>query len=297
MPERTVLFVDDEKSILQALKRLLRKEPYRTLTAESGEDGLKLLAQETVHLVVSDQRMPGLSGTEFLQKVKEESPSVVRVILSGYADAATILESINKGEIYRFLTKPWNEEELKTALRQCLEHYELLEDRRAMIGQLHELNELLEQDLGRESRFGRMYRELLRKVPIPGRPVPFDERRKRRVLVVEDNEAAAKVMAKALGGSGFEVEMAQDGFRAGTLMGTFGPAVVTLDLMMPGIHGLEVLRFLRGMEQFGSVKILVVSAMPKKQLDRAREEGADDVLEKPFESKDLVERVTRLTKL
>ncbi len=139
----TILCVDDEENILASLKRLLRKESYRLLTASSGAEGLAILEKETAQLVISDQRMPSMSGTEFLQKVKELYPDTVRVVLSGYADVTVILDSINKGEIYRFLTKPWNDEELKIHIRQCLAHYDLVRQNKDMMKQLEFRNKEL----------------------------------------------------------------------------------------------------------------------------------------------------------
>lgn len=145
MDTATVLFVDDEESILRSLQRTLRKEPYRILTAGSGREGLEILRNEPVELVVSDQRMPEMTGTQFLQQAQELSPHSVRVILSGYAEAHIIVEAINNGGIYRFIAKPWNEEELKTTLRQCLEHHRMREENR----RLSELSALQVRDLER----------------------------------------------------------------------------------------------------------------------------------------------------
>ena len=123
----TVLCVDDEKNILQSLKRLLRKEDYRLLTASSGEEGLKVLEENDVHMVISDQRMPEMSGTEFLAALKTKYPDVLRIILSGYTDVDSITESINKGHIYKFLLKPWNDHNLKLEIKQALEQYDLIQ--------------------------------------------------------------------------------------------------------------------------------------------------------------------------
>jgi response regulator RpfG family c-di-GMP phosphodiesterase len=120
MDGKTVLCVDDEVNVLNSLKRLLRKESYKLLLASSGKEGLSLLEKEPVHLVISDQRMPEMTGTEFLQIVKQRYPEAVRIILTGYSEANTIIESINKGEIYRYLMKPWDDEELRNMIQECL---------------------------------------------------------------------------------------------------------------------------------------------------------------------------------
>jgi response regulator RpfG family c-di-GMP phosphodiesterase len=126
-PCHTVLCVDDEPYVLNSLKRLLHKENYRVLTADSGKDALDLLKRNTVHLVVSDQRMPGMSGTELLLRIKSLYPDIIRIMLTGYTDVDAITESINKGHIYKFFLKPWNDHNLKLEIRQALEQYELVE--------------------------------------------------------------------------------------------------------------------------------------------------------------------------
>ena len=123
----TVLCVDDEENILHSIKRLLRKEGYRLLTALSGIEALKILEENDVHLVLSDQRMPQMSGTEFLAEVKEKYPDVIRIILTGYTEVDSITESINKGNIYKFFLKPWNDQNLKLEIGKALEQYDLIQ--------------------------------------------------------------------------------------------------------------------------------------------------------------------------
>jgi response regulator RpfG family c-di-GMP phosphodiesterase len=139
----TVLFVDDEENILHSLKRLLRKEGYRMLTATSGADGLEILKEQDVHLVVTDQRMPGMSGTEFLAKVKENYPEVIRIVLSGYTDVNSITESINKGHVYKFMLKPWNDQNVKLEIKQALEQYDLIQVNKRLHEKVIEKNEEL----------------------------------------------------------------------------------------------------------------------------------------------------------
>ncbi|MFA6445008.1 MAG: EAL domain-containing protein, partial [Sterolibacterium sp.] len=125
---RVLLLVDDEANILSALKRLLRRDGYQILTAASAEEGMEALARHQVGVVLSDQRMPGMSGTEFLSQVKVMYPHIVRMILSGYTDVNSITESINRGEVYKFLTKPWEDEPLREALKEAFMHYETSRD-------------------------------------------------------------------------------------------------------------------------------------------------------------------------
>lgn len=145
MNKYTVLCVDDEENVLNSLRRLLRRENYRVLTAANGYDALNLIRSETVHLILSDQRMPSMNGTDLLAAVCAESPHTVRMVLSGYADVATIIESINQGHIFRFLGKPWNDDDLKANLRIGLEQYELLASHRQLTEELARKNRELEQ--------------------------------------------------------------------------------------------------------------------------------------------------------
>jgi response regulator RpfG family c-di-GMP phosphodiesterase len=149
--QHTVLCVDDELNVLHSLKRLLRRESYQILTATSGAAALELLTQHKVHLVVSDQRMPDMSGTEFLSRVKDAYPNIMRIILTGYTEVDTITESINKGHIYKFFLKPWNDNTLKLEFRQALEQYDLIQANKRLDDtivqqnrQLKEINECLE---------------------------------------------------------------------------------------------------------------------------------------------------------
>ncbi|MEK7679747.1 MAG: response regulator, partial [Deltaproteobacteria bacterium] len=128
MPENTVLFVDDEKNILNSLSRLFRKEGYNILTAESGKDGLILAAKNELSLIVSDHRMPEMEGVEFLSKVRPLAPDAPRFMLTGFADINAVMAAINKGEVSRFITKPWNDEELRLLVRDGVERYGLVKE-------------------------------------------------------------------------------------------------------------------------------------------------------------------------
>jgi response regulator RpfG family c-di-GMP phosphodiesterase len=141
----TVLFVDDEVNILSALKRLFRNEGYRTLTADSAQAGLVLLENEAVDLVVSDMRMPGMGGAEFLEQVRARWPDTVRLLLTGHADVSSILHAINRGEIYRYITKPWDEHEIQLIVRQALERRALEGITRSQNEELLRLNATLEE--------------------------------------------------------------------------------------------------------------------------------------------------------
>lgn len=123
--ERVLLLVDDETNIVRSLVRALRQEGYRIITASNGEEGLARLDDPTIGVIVSDQRMPGMSGTEFLAQAKQRRPETVRLMLSGYTDLKSVTDAINEGAIYRFLTKPWDDDQLKANVREAFRYYEL----------------------------------------------------------------------------------------------------------------------------------------------------------------------------
>ena len=125
MHEHTVLFVDDEANILKALQRLLRNEPLNVLTATSPQEAIQLLESTPAQVVVSDQRMPDMSGVDLLSTIREHQPEMVRMMLTGYTEMNIAVEAINRGEIYRLITKPWNDDELKATLRQAFDHHDL----------------------------------------------------------------------------------------------------------------------------------------------------------------------------
>jgi diguanylate cyclase (GGDEF)-like protein/PAS domain S-box-containing protein len=125
-PPQTLLLVDDDVNVLSSLHRLFRRDGYRILTAVSPTEGFELLALYPVQVIVCDQRMPILSGTEFLAKVKEMYPDTIRIILSGYTGLEAVLDSINRGAIYRFYTKPWDDTQLRDNIRLAFHHYWLM---------------------------------------------------------------------------------------------------------------------------------------------------------------------------
>jgi len=122
---QTVLFVDDEVNILKALQRLMRSEPVNVVCSSRATEALELLEKSGAQVVVSDQRMPEMSGVDFLSQVRERRPDVVRMMLTGYTEMEIAVEAINRGEIYRLITKPWNDDELRATIRQAFDHADL----------------------------------------------------------------------------------------------------------------------------------------------------------------------------
>lgn len=120
---QNLLVVDDEAGICNALTRLLRRDGYHIITANSGTEALDLLALHPVQVILSDQRMPGMSGTELLDKVKSLYPDTVRIVLSGYTDLKVVTDAVNRGAVFRFLTKPWDDAQLREQVRDAFTHY------------------------------------------------------------------------------------------------------------------------------------------------------------------------------
>ena len=120
-----LLCIDDEIGILKSLMRLLRNESFDVLVASEGAEALSILAANEIQVVLVDQRMPDIDGLKLLKKIKAQYPSIVAIVLSGLVDLEYILSAINRGEVERFLAKPWNDEELKTVIRQCFYYFDL----------------------------------------------------------------------------------------------------------------------------------------------------------------------------
>lgn len=129
---KTLLLVDDEQNIVSALKRLLRRDGYEILTANSGADGLAILAKNKVDVIISDQRMPGMTGVEFLSAVKENYPNTIRMVLSGYTELKSVTDAINEGAVFRFLTKPWDDEKLRECVKEAFQYKNYSDENRKL---------------------------------------------------------------------------------------------------------------------------------------------------------------------
>jgi response regulator RpfG family c-di-GMP phosphodiesterase len=139
----TILCVDDEANILSALRRLLRPHGFQVIVVESGQAGLTVLETTPVDLVISDMRMPEMDGSKFLEHVRQRWPDTMRLLLTGYADVASIIEAINRGEIYRYITKPWDDHDLVLIVQQALERKTLEREKKRLEAQVLLHNEEL----------------------------------------------------------------------------------------------------------------------------------------------------------
>lgn len=133
-----LLCVDDEENILHALRRVFRKEPYEILTTVSPKEGLALVESQPIAAIISDHRMPEMEGTEFLAAVREKKPEIMRIMLTGYADMKAAIEAINESQVYRYISKPWNDDDLRLTVQEAIRLYDLVQTNR-------ELNELVKE--------------------------------------------------------------------------------------------------------------------------------------------------------
>jgi len=139
-----ILYVDDEKDNLTVFHSTFRRD-YDVYVASSGREGIEIMRNNEIHLVITDQRMPEMTGTTFLEKIIPDYPDCIRMVLTGFSDIEAIIQAINTGRVYRYITKPWNREELKITIDNGLETYNLKQQNRNLLEDLKEANKTLEQ--------------------------------------------------------------------------------------------------------------------------------------------------------
>lgn len=142
--EYSLLIIDDELEITKALTRQFRNK-YNVFSTTSAEEGLAIMEKESVQVVLSDQRMPGMSGVEFFARIKHKYPDALRLLLTGYTDIEAVVNAINEGQVFRYVTKPWNPVELESIIREAFEKYELITNNKKLIHRLNEANQNLEE--------------------------------------------------------------------------------------------------------------------------------------------------------
>ena len=138
----TILVIDDEEAVVQSVRDLLRLD-YHVLGATDARDAMSILGKERVHVVMTDQRMPQMSGVELLQRARETQPDAMRLLFTGYADVRAVIDAINRGNVYRYITKPWDPDELHGIIRDAVERHDLLAERQRLLGDLQRANDNL----------------------------------------------------------------------------------------------------------------------------------------------------------
>ena len=146
MTTRSILYVDDEEDNLTVFKSTFRRE-FTIYLANSGAEGIEILKNHEIHIIITDQRMPEMTGIQFLESVNGVYPDCIRMILTGFSDVEAIIEAINKGKVFRYITKPWNKEELRMTINNAFENYELKVKNSKLIEELTQTNKQLEKEL------------------------------------------------------------------------------------------------------------------------------------------------------
>ncbi len=131
--EDSILIVDDEPNVIAAVKRVFIEDPYQIYSAEGAQEGMEILKNHPIKVVISDEKMPDISGAEFLAMVRQQFPDVTRIMLTGHASIDSAMKAINEGEIYRFFTKPWNGMEIRFAVKAAIDKYNLEEENRRLL--------------------------------------------------------------------------------------------------------------------------------------------------------------------
>ncbi|HEY8668810.1 MAG TPA: response regulator, partial [Tepidisphaeraceae bacterium] len=142
--KHTILLVDDQPTLVKALRVLLRKD-YRVLSAPNAAEAEAILEREDVHVVMSDQVMPGTSGIEFLHKVRERHPDAIRLLFTGDTDVRTVVDAVNEGSIHRYIIKPCDPRQLQSILREACERHDMIAERAQLLADLRQKNEQLER--------------------------------------------------------------------------------------------------------------------------------------------------------
>ncbi len=164
---RVILLVDDEENIIRSVKRVLRRDNYTVFTANSGQEGLEILKTERVGVILSDQRMPKMDGTQFLSEAKQIQPDSIRIILSGFADLESIADAINRGAIYKFLSKPWDDDLLRQNIEEAFGHYELKLKNQQLTEDLKQSNKELKEHIAARQQMLSAIQHIIDSIPLP----------------------------------------------------------------------------------------------------------------------------------
>ena len=186
-----ILFVDDEPSVLRAMRRIFRQENYQLFTAESASAALDLLDKENdVQVVISDHRMPGMTGAELLQQVKKKHPHTIRIMLTGYADVDAVMGAVNEGAVYKFITKPWNDDDLRLTVSLALEQYDLIQENTSLKKQ----TEAQKKDIKRLSRFVHTHHSRLGPLLLKEKMITQEQLEKALAIQAKTNHVLPKTL-------------------------------------------------------------------------------------------------------
>ncbi|MBI5903333.1 MAG: response regulator [Deltaproteobacteria bacterium] len=279
--EETILFVDDEQNVLNSLVRLFRGEGFRVLTADRGVAGLELVKNNRVSVVISDHMMPGMDGVKLLSLVKEVSPETVRCLLTAYADLKSSMAAINEGEVYRYIMKPWDPDDLRHIVREAVQRYRQATDNKminqAAMRQNAELTDMVFRDVLKEDREGND---------------------SKNILVADDSVFFRTKLSDILAEAGHMVGFASDGKEviSNLTLNAGSIDLVILDLQMPDIDGFGVLQWMNDNGLNGKPPVLVTTGAydAGNLLVRLRSLGATGLLSKGFTPEQVIFRINRI---
>ena len=204
--EIRILCVDDELNVLNSLRRLFLDDYYTIFTANSAHEGLGILENNDIQIVMSDYRMPNMNGVDFLKEVCSRWPDTVRIVLSGYADTASIVSAINEGQVYKFIPKPWNDDDLRVTIANAIERYHLFKKNAELTSELMRVNEELTKMLDEKSKILELKGQMLEasqsiifSLPLPVLGISDG-------IVVQCNEAWAVETGDLWGSLGADIE-------------------------------------------------------------------------------------------
>jgi CheY-like chemotaxis protein len=238
-----VLFVDDEKNVLSSIRRVfIDEDRYELSFAGGGEEGLAVLKSKGATVIVSDMRMPQMDGIEFLTRSREVAPDAVRMVLSAYADIDSIMQAINEGHVWRYITKPWNDRDLVLAIKNAIDYHEKAMETKRLLAEIKEKNRQL-------ADVNVMLEERVRE-----RTVQLQERGELLQMIVE-NEAIEKVMARACSAISRQIAGKKAYVVAPFLKKTFGEQEIPRELNSIGEEAV-----VKGKNQYGTKGVAVVLA-------------------------------------
>jgi type II secretory ATPase GspE/PulE/Tfp pilus assembly ATPase PilB-like protein/FixJ family two-component response regulator len=192
MEPYTLLMVDDEPEILNSLKRVFFQENYRILTATSGEEAIQILSNNSVHVIISDHRMPGMTGAEFLGLAKQKNPETIRIMLTGYADISAVMGAINTGAVYKFITKPWNDEDLRITISLAIEQHDLLKENRRLKKQAQKKS----AEIKKLSRYVESNRSQLLKILVQSGKLSIEQQEKAKKVFQKTKKPFTQILTE-----------------------------------------------------------------------------------------------------
>ncbi len=189
----TILFVDDEPNVLKSMRRIFRQENYNLLTASSGDEALAVFAKESVQVVISDHQMPGMTGAELLRKIKADYPRTIRIMLTGHADVDAIMGAVNEGAVYKFITKPWNDDDLRITVSLALEQYDLIKENIS----LKQERQKQQKEIKQLQRFVNTHRSQVGRILLKNKIIQEQDLRKAELIQSKTNKLLPIVLLEA----------------------------------------------------------------------------------------------------